>query len=118
MWKKMFLIAKGGGEYIGIGLVESIWKFCTSIMNSRLQSSIVLHDVLHAFRQGRGTGTAIREAKLEQKLGRIVHKPLFQVFIGVRKSYDSLDRGRCMEPQSCGNTFTGNVHQRENHFQS
>ena len=97
MWTTMVLIPKGGGEYIGIGLVDTIWKVCTSIVNSRLQSSILLHDVLHGFQQGRGTGTAIMEAKLEQKLTGIVHKPLFQVFIGVRKAYDSLDLGICME---------------------
>ena len=28
------------------------------------------------------------EAKLEQKLAGIVHEPLFQVFLDVRKAYD------------------------------
>ena len=37
------------------------------------------------------------EAKLEQQLAGILHKPLFKVFIDVRKAYSSLDRGRCME---------------------
>ena len=37
------------------------------------------------------------KAKLEQQLARIVHEPSFQVFIDVRKAYNSLDRGRCME---------------------
>ena len=37
------------------------------------------------------------EAKLEQQLARIFHEPLLQVFIDVRKAYDSLDRGICME---------------------
>ena len=97
MWKKMVLISKGSGEYRCIGLVETIWKVCTSIVNSRLRSSIVIHDVLHGFRQGRGTGTAIMEAKLEQQLSGIVHDPLFWVFINVRKAYDSLDRGICMD---------------------
>ena len=60
----MVLILKGDGEYRGIGLVETIWKVCTSIVNSRLRSSIVLHDVLKGFQQGRGTGTAIMEEKL------------------------------------------------------
>ena len=59
-----------------------------SIVNSRIQSSIVLHDALHGFRKGRGTGTAIIEAKLEQQLAGIVHEPLFQVFIHVRKAYN------------------------------
>ena len=57
MWKTMFLIPKGKWEYIYIGLVETIWKVFTSIFNSYLQSSIVLHDILHGFRQGRGAGT-------------------------------------------------------------
>ena len=68
-----------------------------SIVNSHLQSSIVLHGALRGFQQGRGKGTAIMEAKLEQQISGRVHEPLFQVFIDVRKSYDSLDRGRCME---------------------
>ena len=49
MWTTMVLIPKGGGDYRGIGLVEIIWKVCTLIVNSRLQSSIVLHDALHGF---------------------------------------------------------------------
>ena len=97
MWTTMFLIPKGDGGYRGIGMVETIWEVYTSIVNIRLQSFIVLHDALHGFRQGRGTGTAIMEAKLEQQLAGIVHEPLFQIFIYVKKSYDSLDRGRCME---------------------
>ena len=75
MWTTMVLIPKGKGAYTGIGLVETIWKVCTSIINNRIQSSIVLHDSLHGFIQGRGTGTAIMEAKLEQQLAEIVHEP-------------------------------------------
>ena len=96
MWKTMVLISKGKWEYRGIGLVETIWKVCTSIVNSRLQSSIVLHDVLHGFRQGRGTGTDIIEGKMEQQPAGIVHQPLFQVFLDVRKAYNSLEQGRFM----------------------
>ena len=97
MWTTMVLILKGKGAYRVIGLVETIWKVCTSIVNIRLQSSIVLHDILHGFRHGRGTGTAIIEDKLDQQLAGIVHKSLFQVYIDVMKAYYSLDRGRCME---------------------
>ena len=43
------------------------------------------------------------EAKLEQQLEWIVHEPLFQVFIDVQNSYDSLDRSRCMKIlRGCG----------------
>ena len=37
------------------------------------------------------------ESKLQQQLAGIVHNPLFQVFINIRKDYDLLDRGRCTE---------------------
>ena len=77
MWTTMVLIPKGKGGYKGIGLVETIWKVCTSIVNIWLRSSIVFHDALRGFRQGRGTETAIMEAKLEQQLAGIVHDPLF-----------------------------------------
>ena len=36
MWTTMVLIPKGSKEYRGIGLVETIWKVCTSIINSGL----------------------------------------------------------------------------------
>ena len=75
MQTTMVLIPKGNGQYRGIGLVEIIWKVCTSIVSSRLQRSIVLHDFIHGFRQGSGTGTSIMEAKLEQQLAEIIHKP-------------------------------------------
>ena len=87
----MVLIPKDKGEYICVGLVETFWKVCTSILNAWLRSSIVLHDVLHVFKQGKGTGTAIVEAKLEQPLARVFHETLFQFFIDVTKSYNSLD---------------------------
>ena len=93
----MVLIPKGGVGYRGIGLVEVIWKVTMLIVNSWLRISIVLHDVLHGFQQGRGTGMEIMEAKLEQQLAGIVHEPSFQVFIDVQKAYNSLDRGRCTE---------------------
>ena len=32
------------------------------------------------------------ESKLAQQLSGIAHSPLFQVFLDVRKAYDSLDR--------------------------
>ena len=77
--------------------METIWKVCTSIFNSRLQSYILLHDVLHGFLHERGVGTAIMEAKMEQQIVGIVHEPLFQILLDIRKAYNSLDRVRCME---------------------
>ena len=37
------------------------------------------------------------KAKIEQQLAGVVHEPLFHVFVDDWKSYDSLDRGICME---------------------
>ena len=99
MWTTMVLITKEGGQYKSIGMFETIWKVCTSIMNNWIQNSIVLLDFLHGFHQGRGTGTAVMEAKLEQQLSGIVNKPIFQVFINFSKTNDSLDQGVCMEIQ-------------------
>ena len=42
-------------------------------------------------------GTATLEAKLAQQLARLAYEPLFQVFLYIRKSYDSLDMGQYME---------------------
>ena len=67
------------------------------MVNCRLNSSVALHDALHGFRAGRGTGTAILEENLAQQLEGLAHEPLFQVFLDIRKVYESLDRGRCME---------------------
>ena len=50
MWTTMVLILKGKGYYRVIGLVETIFKVGTSIVNSRLRISIVLPDALHGFR--------------------------------------------------------------------
>ena len=64
----MVLIPKGKGEFRGIGLVEVTWKLMTVILHRRLTTGLQLHDVLHGFREGHGTGTATLEAKLLQQL--------------------------------------------------
>ena len=58
---------------------------------------MILHDALHGFRSGRGTGGDTLEANLAQQLKGISHKPLLQVFLGFRKAYDFLDRGWSMD---------------------
>ena len=58
---------------------------------------MALHDTLHGFIEGRGTGTSILEAKLVHQLAGITNKPLFQVFLYVQKACNYLYRGRCME---------------------
>ena len=52
---------------------------------------------MHKFRSGRGTGTAALEAKLLQQLTAMREAVLFGVFLGLQKSYDSLDWDRCLD---------------------
>ena len=56
-WIVMVLIPKGRGEYIGIVLVEVIWKIYASIINNRLRTDITLYNTLRNFIEGRGTRT-------------------------------------------------------------
>ena len=58
---------------------------------------IQLHDVLHGFREGRGTGTATLEAKLLQQLAAMREEVLYVVFLDLTKAYDALDRSRSLE---------------------
>ena len=37
------------------------------------------------------------EVNLAQQLDGLAHNPIFQCFIDVRKAYNSLDRGQCIE---------------------
>ena len=67
-WQTVVLIPKGKGEFRGIGLVEVTWTVVVVILHRRLTEGIKLHDVLHGFREGRGTGTATLEAKLLQQI--------------------------------------------------
>ena len=90
----MFLFLKGKGGYMVIGLVEVLWKVFSVVVNCFLKRSVVLYDVLHVFREGWGGVTANLEANMNHHLDGIAHKPLFQVFLDVRKAYESLDRGR------------------------
>ena len=64
-WIIVVLIPKDGGDYRGIGLLELIWKIIEQVMDRRL-NAIPIHESLHGCRDGRGTRTAVIEAKLAQ----------------------------------------------------
>ena len=55
------------------------------------------HDFLHGFLARRGTVTATTEVKMAQQLAYIEQVPLYGVFIDLRKVYNAMDRGRCLE---------------------
>ncbi|EJK77954.1 hypothetical protein THAOC_00175, partial [Thalassiosira oceanica] len=65
------------------------------IHDSVLSSSIRL--CMAGFVKGRGCGTAGIEAKLAQQLACLKQRPLYGIFIDLRKVYDAMDRDRCME---------------------
>ena len=93
----MVIIPKGKGEFRGIGLVEVTWKLMTVILHRRLTTGIQLHDMLHRFREGCGTGMATLEAKLLQQLAAMREEVLYVIFLDLTKAYDALDRSRSLE---------------------
>jgi hypothetical protein len=95
-WMIIVLLPKGGGNYRGIGLLDPIWKVVEKVMVAQL-SVIKLHDCLHGRLPCRGTGTAIAEVKLQQQLAWVDQEPLYQIYLDLRKAYDALDWGQCLE---------------------
>lgn len=96
-WTTLVLLPKEDGSSRGIGLMDVIWKLITSIIDARLKGNIDFHDSLHGFRTGRGTGTTIIEAILFQQTASINQTPIFQVFLDLRKAYDTVDRDRLLD---------------------
>ena len=52
----------------GVEIMEVVWKVCAAVANFQLKRSVNLHDALHGFRAGRGTGTFYLEANLAHQL--------------------------------------------------
>jgi hypothetical protein len=96
-WGILVLVPKPKGGVRPIGLLEVIWKLCSSIIDARLKTGITLHDSLHGFRPCRGTGTAILEILLRMQLSNIQAHPLYLIFLDLTKAYDTLDHGRTLE---------------------
>jgi hypothetical protein len=94
-WVVTVLIPKGGEDYHGIGLLKPIWKVIERVMDKWLEA-IVLHNSLHGCCSGRGTGTAVIEAKLTQQLAHIEQTPFYGVFINLKKAFDAMDWERCL----------------------
>jgi hypothetical protein len=96
-WSILVLIRKTSGGTRGIGVLETMWKVVSSIINNRLQTSILFHEALHGFRRRRGTGMASLNAKLQMQLAHIQGVPLYQLFLDLSKAYDTLDRTRTLQ---------------------
>ena len=96
-WQAVVLTPKGGGDYLGICLLEVVWKVVLVIINRRFIASITFHVVLHGFQAGCRMGTASLEAKLLQKLSAMREEDLFTIFPDLHKAYDALERDTCLE---------------------
>ena len=95
-WEIIVLLPKGGGDYPGIGLLEPFWKVVEKIIVRRL-ALIEFHICLHGGLPKRGTGTVSIVAKLAQQLAWQDQCPLYEIYVDLKKAYDSIDRGRMME---------------------
>jgi hypothetical protein len=99
-WMIVVVLPKRGGDYRGIGLLNPIWKVVEKVQVFWF-SALQLHDCLHSGFPQRGTGTAIMEAKTQQQLAWAEQELLYQIYLDLRKAYDALDRGRCLEILAC-----------------
>ena len=81
VWIILVLILKGTTNTRSIGLLDTLWKVVEALINTCLCASLHIHDALHRFRSGRGTGTSITELKIAQDLSSIDQDPLFLVFL-------------------------------------
>ena len=52
---------------------------------------------VYSFRRKRGTFTAIGETKLDIQLATYGSETLYQVFLDLRKAYDSIDKERVLD---------------------
>jgi DNA replication initiation complex subunit (GINS family) len=85
---------KGGVR--GIGLLESIHKLVSQIINMRLGETIQFCEEVHGFRKKRGCYTAIGEAKIRMQMAACSAKTTYQIYLDLRKAYDSIDRKRVL----------------------
>ena len=92
MWSTLVLISKGYGGHRGIGLVKTVWKVISSIIDQCLKAAIMFHDILHGFQLTHGTKTALIEAKLTQQLAHAKQEPLDAVFLDLKAAYNSSNR--------------------------
>ena len=90
-WTVLVLVPKGTTDTQDIGLLETLWKVAEALIDTCLQASLYMHNFLHRFRDGRGTGTDIMELKLAQELARIYQSLILLVFLDLRKAYDAVE---------------------------
>ena len=68
-----------------------MWKVVEALINACLCASLQMYDVLHGFKSGRRTGTAIMMLNIAQDFVSIDQDPLFLVFLDFWRAYDTMD---------------------------
>lgn len=86
---------KGGVR--GIGLLETLHKLVSQIINMRLNATVKFCEAVHGFRKKRGCFTAIGEAKLRMQMAACSAVTTYQIYLDLRKAYDSIDRKRVLK---------------------
>ena len=86
---------KGGVR--GIGLLETIHKLVSQIINIRMGNTIKFCEEVHGFRRKRGCFTAIGETKLQMQIAACQSDTIYQVYLDLRKAYDSIARNRVVK---------------------
>ena len=61
-----------------------------------MAKSINFSEEVHGFRRRRGTHTAIGETKIEMQRAACKSETIYQIFLDLRKAYDSIDRNRVL----------------------
>ena len=69
----------------------------TALLNHPFTSAIILHDVLHGFQEGLGTGTDDLKDKIIQQPTATRETVLHDIFMDRQKVYDALDWDKCLE---------------------
>ena len=93
----MLIITKCNTDTWGIRLLEVVWKVVEAVIDTRINTVVQFHDVLHGFCAGRGTGTSIMELKITQELESVDQYSLFLVLFDLRKAYNNLYLGRLIQ---------------------
>ena len=84
-------------DYHGIGLAEVVWKLVTFNINFCLTTYIDFHGVFHGFWAGHVIETTSLEVKLLHQIMDMRSEVLYEIFMDLYKSYEALNRGRCLK---------------------
>ena len=90
-WTILVVIPKGTTNTRVIVLLETLWKVVEALIDTHLRASLQMHGVIHGFRAGRRTKTAIIRLNLAKELDSIYQDPLVLVFLDLRKANETVD---------------------------